>query len=434
MMLTTRIANPRHHDWLGEIPSHWDVLPLFACFEERDTPNVGGAVSRVLSLSYGQIVDRDVESNEGLLPESFDSYNIVEPGDIVLRLTDLQNDQRSLRTGQVRDRGIITSAYVTIGPRRKLDERFAAYLLHGYDLLKVFYAMGGGVRQSLKFADLKHLPICVPPEAEQRAISTYLDRETAEIDSLIEKQERLIALLEEKRQAAISHAITKGLDPNAPMKDSGIPWLGAIPAHWQVRTLGSVSVKITNGYVGPTRDILVPQGTRYLQSLHIKLNRISFSPEYFVTEEWSMAHSKSILRRGDVLIVQTGDIGQSAVVPPDFEGCNCHALIIVTPQSETLDGFFLSWVLNSSYGVNKLLSIQTGALHPHLNCGNVKFIELPIPPLAEQIALRDHVEALDKQMTNTVSQVRRSIDLARERRTALISAAVTGKIDVAGRV
>lgn len=139
--------------------------------------------------------------------------------------------------------------------------------------------------------------------------------------------------------------------------------------------------KITNGFVGPTRDILVNDGTRYLQSLHIKGGAIDFDRKpYYVTDQWRKAHAKSVLREGDVLVVQTGDIGQVCAVPADFDGCNCHALIILRLKSHTGSGFFLSFLLQSNYGQHKLRWSQTGALHPYLECGHVREIPIPLPP------------------------------------------------------
>ncbi len=279
-----------------------------------------------------------------------------------------------------------------------------------------------------------NLRVPVPPAVEQSAIAAFLDRETGKIDALVAEQERLIALLKEKRQAVISQAVTKGLDPNAPMKDSGVPWLGQVPAHWDVYAVSTLTTKITNGYVGPTRDILVDDGIRYLQSLHIKNNRISFHVPYYVTAEWSAIHEKSVLSSGDVLIVQTGDIGQTAVVTDEFSGCNCHALIILTPDRRRLSGDWLSWVLNSTYGQHTLLSIQTSALHPHLNCGDVKSVRVPMPPLAEQIRIISDIEHNLAMIERLEAEATRAITLLRERRAALISAAVTGKIDVRNEV
>ncbi len=278
------------------------------------------------------------------------------------------------------------------------------------------------------------LMIPVAPLDQQADIVQFLDRETAKIDALVAEQEKLIELMKEKRQAVISHAVTKGLDQRAPMKDSEIDWLAKVPAHWEVRKLSTVIDKITNGYVGPTRDILVDQGVRYLQSLHIKENRIKFDHPYFVSEAWSLDHEKSILKAGDVLIVQTGDIGQVAVVTEEFAGCNCHALIIVSPAHTILSGEWLSWVLNSEYGFHSLLAMQTGALHPHLNCGNVRDIYVPVPPLAEQHAIVRDIEQRLSRLTELSDAAEHAISLLKERRSALISAAVTGKIDVRGLV
>ena len=237
--------------------------------------------------------------------------------------------------------------------------------------------------------NIKPLRIAFPPLETQKRIAAFLDEKTARIDALIEKKRALLDRLAEKRQAIITQAVTKGLNPAAPMKDSGIDWLGQIPAHWEVIALNKVTTKITNGYVGPTRDLFVEEGVRYIQSLHIKSNRIIFGNDFFVEKEWSQQHSKSILKTGDILIVQTGDIGQVAYVSPDYEGCNCHALIVCTP-GDRLDGGFLAWLFNSDYGQEFLHLVKTGALHPHLNCGNVKFFYVMIPPLGEQAEIASY--------------------------------------------
>ena len=199
--------------------------------------NLKGLEGNILSLSYGSIVRRNVEDNSGLLPESFNTYQIVDYGDIILRLTDLQNDKRSLRVGLVKETGIITSAYMKLSAIKTINPFFAYRLLHSYDTAKVFYNMGGGLRQSMKFEDFRRLPILLPSLQEQKEIADFLEHETAKIDTLIAKQERLIELLKEKRQAVISHAVTKGLDPTVPMKESGVEWLGEVPAHWIINQL-----------------------------------------------------------------------------------------------------------------------------------------------------------------------------------------------------
>jgi type I restriction enzyme, S subunit len=190
-------------EWLGEVPEHWGLQPLYSLGGEREDSNVGLIEDNLLSLSYGRIVQKDITTNDGLLPESFETYQIVHPGDIIFRLTDLQNDKRSLRTAIVPERGIITFAYTSFEPRSIIPS-YLNYLLRDYDLRKIFYSMGGGVRQSMKFDDIKRLPTVVPPKAEQLAIASFLDIETLKIDSLVEEQRRLIELLKESvRQSSL---------------------------------------------------------------------------------------------------------------------------------------------------------------------------------------------------------------------------------------
>jgi type I restriction enzyme S subunit len=282
---------------------------------------------------------------------------------------------------------------------------------------------------------MKNIVLSIPPYTEQQSIAAFLDRETAKIDALIVEQQRLIELLKEKRQAVISHTVTKGLNPDAPMKDSGIEWLGEVREHWEVRKLNSFSTKITNGYVGPTRDILVEDGVPYAQATHIKGGKILFDGAYFVTREWSEAHAKSILSLGDVLIVQTGaGTGDIGLVSDNEIGFNCHALIILSVDNTVMYGEFLAALLQSTYGRETLSSIQTGAMHPHLNCGEVKFITLPVPPIEEQTLIVRQISSCINQYDSLTEEAIKAINLLKERRAALISAAVTGKIDVHGLV
>jgi len=195
-------------EWAYRIPVNWKVEPLFSALHERKQINRGNVVDNVLSLSYGNIVKRDVESNFGLLPESFESYQIVYPGDIILRLTDLQNDKRSLRVGLVKEKGIITSAYVCLRCTDKIIPEYTYYLLHTYDLLKVFYNFGGGVRQTMRFEDLRRLPLILPDIETQQKIVNSLGNLLPKFVLLIEKLTISISLLYEKRNTLISAAVT----------------------------------------------------------------------------------------------------------------------------------------------------------------------------------------------------------------------------------
>ena len=214
-------------------------------------------------------------------------------------------------------------------------------------------------------------------------------------------------------------------------KDSGIKWLGDVPEHWEAEMLLRVTTKIGNGFVGPTRNILVESGVPYVQATHIKKGRINFDGAYFVTPEWAEWQCKAALQLDDVLIVQTGaGTGDIGLVSEDEVGYRCHALIIVRSDTSHLLGSFLSVALQSQYGRQTLESIQTGGMHPHLNCGNVKFVFVPLPPTKEQTEIVEHVTEEAAKFDTLEAEAERAIELLQERRTALISAAVTGKIDV----
>ena len=229
-------------EWIGEVPTTWRIEPGRQCLYENKEKNTGMKETRVLSLSYGRVIVKDENQLTGLVPESFETYQIVQPGDIIIRGTDLQNDMTSLRTGLARDTGIITSAYINLRPKPQIDPVFLHYLLHSYDVKKVFYALGSGLRQSLSYEDFKYLRLPIPSPEEQRAIAAFLDEKCAKLDAAVRIKEEQIALLRERRQILIQQAVTRGLNPAVPMKDSGIDWIGQMPAHWEVKRVKHVAV------------------------------------------------------------------------------------------------------------------------------------------------------------------------------------------------
>jgi len=200
-------------EWMTKVPIKWDVVPLRLVFEERKHKNVGMECQNLLTLSYGKLKRKDIYTNEGLLPASFEGYNIIEPGDIVMRLIDLQNDKHSLRTGLATERGIITSAYVTLKPIKAVNSRYFRYLLHSYDLQKVLYTMGEGVRQSLNYDDIgRGLLLVVPDMTTQNNIADAIEQMEQHVDSMIIRQEQVIEKLEEYRKSLIYHAVTGKID------------------------------------------------------------------------------------------------------------------------------------------------------------------------------------------------------------------------------
>lgn len=195
-------------EWVGNIPAHWDVHPLYYYFSERKKKNYLGKEQNLLSLSYGKVIRKDINTSEGLLPDSFNGYNIIEPGDIVLRLTDLQNDKRSLRTGLVKEHGIITSAYVTLKAAKEVVPEYFHYLLHAYDVMKVLYNMGNGVRQGLNYSELSKMHIVAPPLDEQKNIAARLDCVCKGIESIIASKKQQLAVIDSYKKSLIYEYVT----------------------------------------------------------------------------------------------------------------------------------------------------------------------------------------------------------------------------------
>ena len=228
--------------WIGNIPASWKINTVFQIFTQVKNKNSDLREQNLLSLSYGKIKRKNIESSEGLLPESFDGYNIIEKDDIVLRLTDLQNDQRSLRVGLATERGIVTSAYLTIRNRSKSLAKYLYYYLHSFDIAKGFYGMGAGVRQGLNWDGLKWLKILTPPVDDQQRIVAFLDTECARIDALIEQTRSSIEEYKKLKQSVITQAVTKGIRGDRPMKDSGVEWIGEIPEDWECKPIKYVAI------------------------------------------------------------------------------------------------------------------------------------------------------------------------------------------------
>lgn len=221
-------------EWLGDIPASWPMVLLSQIVTQVKNKNSDLTEKNLLSLSYGRIKRKPIDTSGGLLPASFDGYNIIEANDIVLRLTDLQNDHTSLRVGLATERGIITSAYTTMRPKNANGAKYLYYLLHTFDIRKGFYGMGSGVRQGLNYDEVKRLKLPLPTEAEQIAIADFLDKKIAHIDAIIAEAKASIEEYKAWKASIIYEAVTKGLDPNVEMKDSGVEWIGMMPNEWQL--------------------------------------------------------------------------------------------------------------------------------------------------------------------------------------------------------
>lgn len=408
-------------EWIGQIPRHWCIRPFYSFAEEVRHPNDGLKERNLLSLSYGRLVRKDMERLEGLTPASFEGYNIIEENDIVFRLTDLQNDQVSLRSARSSERGIITSAYVTVRP--KANPRFFEYLMRAYDCCKVFYGIGGGIRQSMNFADLKRIPVVVPPAQEMEAIADGLDRATSRVDNLIAKKLRFILLLREKRLALIANSVTKGLDTTVPMKDSGVEWLGEVPAHWNV--VPPVALFSESKERALEGDQMLSATQKYGV---IPLAEFEALEQRQVTKANTNLEMRKHVEVGDFVISMRsmdGGLERSRAVG------SVRSSYSVLKAGKNVDGRYFGALLKCTLFIQALrLTSNFIRDGQDLSFNHVKKVKLPQPGLEEQAAIANYIESAIARIDALINKTERSIELLREHRTSLITAAVTGKVDL----
>ncbi|EPG1965852.1 restriction endonuclease subunit S [Acinetobacter baumannii] len=421
-------------EWLGEVPEHWSVKKFGYIFRENKIKNSGLIETNVLSLSYGRIKEKNIEDNKGLLPESFETYQIIQPNDIIFRFTDLQNDKRSLRSAISKFHGIITSAY--IGVRTTANAEFYNYLFRAYDQQKVFYSMGDGMRQSLKIDELNRMPIVFPSDVEQQQIVSFLDSETSRIDNLIAKQEKLIEKLEEHRKSIISHAVTKGLDPDVPMKDSGIEWLGEVPEHWkllQTRHIFNFGKGLTI-----TKEDLSDEGIPCINygEIHSKygfeFNPLD-NPLKCVSHDFIESNKNCLLNEGDFIFADTSEdlegsgnfsyLNQKSTV---FAG---YHTIIARPKSG-LNHRYLAYMFDSNAYRGHVRTEMKGVKVYSVSQGVLKSRLAWLPPIEEQDQIVKLLDEKTSKIDTLIAKQRELIAKLKNYRTSIISHAVTGKIDV----
>lgn len=271
--------------------------------------------------------------------------------------------------------------------------------------------------------------IARPPIEDQGYIVRFLDRETAKIDEMIAKKERLIVLLEEKRTALISRAVTEGLDSSAPMKDSGLSWLGAVPSHWEIKRLKYQSPQVTVGIVVTPARYYVDEGIPCLRSFNVSQRGLTDSDLVFISKASNELHAKSMIFTGDLVVVRTGQPGTTAVVDERFHGTNCIDLIIVR-KSRKFNSAFLAYLANSWFAKVQFETGAGGAIQQHFNIEIAKNLLVLCPPISEQAAIVEYLDGQSRRLDDIIRLNRSLVEKLREYRTALISAAVTGKIDV----
>lgn len=420
--------------WIGLIPKGWKVKKFRHLFRESPEKIEGEVRGQMLSVSGYRGVEVKVydDENRKRLDEDLIGYRIVRPGQLVVNTMWLNY----AGLGVSNFGGYVSPAYRAynfVDDGTDLNPRFAHYLLRCSSYVQGYTQLLTGIRpNSLQMSrnDLMAFPVLIPPLSDQTLITAFIDRESATIDVLIEEQKRLIDLLKEKRQAVISNAVTKGLNPHAPMKESGIEWLGKVPEHWDVKALKHLTSHVvdclhtTPHYDGET---LYPA----IRTADIERGRLLLEQARLVSEEVYQERIQRLRpRAGDILYSREGErFGMAALTPDGVDLCLGQRMMMFRIRPTNCSAFIM-WALNSDFFYQKVLASAAGATSPHANIGELVNFPMVCPSYAEQRQIAEYLSTETSKIDRLIDTAADAVDLLQERRAALISAAVTGKIDV----
>ena len=433
---------PSGVSWLGEIPEHWEVrrLKYSASINDEALPETTYPDFEFTYVDIGRVdASKGIVATETYRFEDAPSRarRIVRQGDTIV--STVRTYLRAIAAIRKPAKNLIVSTGFAVVRPRSLDPGYLSYALRSPFFVETVVSRSTGVSYpAINAPEVGNIGVTLPPLDEQKAIAAFLDRETARIDALIEKKRRQIELLQEKRSALISHAVTKGLDPDAPMKDSGIEWLGMVPSHWEVKRAKGLLARNDGGVWGEDFD---DDGVIVLRSTEQTVNgdwRIVDPAKRRLT---ATEYTSCRLRKGDLVVTKSSGsslhIGKTSIVTAEVEDLNCcySNFMQRLRANRYAQPRFIWYVLNGEVGRKQFdyySSTTTGLAN--LNGSIIGNVAMAAPPLSEQKTIAAFLDRETARIDAMTATVETSIETIQEFRTALISAAVTGKIDVRGEV
>lgn len=412
--------------WLGEIPSHWEMLALKHILKNKKEV-VGKRSSQydLLSLTLKGVIIRDMDNPEGKFPASFDTYQIVEPNDFIF--CNFDNEETPRAVGLSQYKGMITGAYdVLYRNNPLLSDKYLIYYFLYIDDSKRFKPLYKGLRKTVPFDSFMSYKIPVPSRGEQDAVVEYLDAATSKIDEAIAQQQKMIDLLNERKQIIINNAVTKGLDPNVKMKPSGIDWIGDIPEHWELSQLKKVAKIILGKMLSREQGNVYP----YLCAKDVHYGSVDVSD--LKSMNFSEIEKQMYeVRNGDMLIVE-GGAGAGGCAIFECKGTGIYiqnSIMIVRGNTMMLNGY-ICYMIQSMNQRGYVEYICNKATIPHFTKEKVGSVIIPIPPKEEQETIVKHVTKRIKPIDDNIIARNKQISLLQERKQIIINDVVTGKVKV----
>lgn len=411
-------------EWLGEIPSHWEILKTKYVHKSIKFLNTNRICDNVLSLTLRGVVNNNIDNPEGLVPKDYATYQIFEKNDLVFKLIDLENISTS-RVGIVHEKGIMSSAYIRLKIGKRSIPKFAYYYYYSLYINNVYNSIGCGVRSTLNPTDLLNIKFPLPPKDEQEKIALYLDEKIAKIDASISGKEKFIELLKEQKQIIINDAVTKGLNKNAKFKNSGVDWLGQIPSHWEMKKIKFVS-NIYNGATPASGaekfwngDIYWATPTDFNESIYI------YHTERKITKLGLNSCGTTLVPKSSIIMTTRAPIGNIAITKNELctnQGCKA----IVTNKNIESKYVFYTFFTKSDF----LNSLGSGTTFMELSAKELKNIKIPLPPKDEQEKIVEYIENKISKIDKLLNLEQECIKSLKEYKASLIDSVVTGKVKV----
>lgn len=422
-------------EWVGQIPFSWDVKPIRAKFREVTEKNTLGIEKNALKFTYGNIVKKDNfdASDDDYVAKTILNYMVVNPGTIILNGLNLNFDFVTQRVALVKERGIITSAYIAFAPilDDDISAQFFTYLLKAYDCCKAFHNMGGGVRKILNFAELKKQYIVYPRITEQKRIANFLDAKCAEVDALATDIQAQIETLEQYKSSIITEAVTKGIDQDVQLKNSGIECIGEIPSDWNIKRVKHIACSLSKGN-GITREDVKEDGNiqciRYGEIYSKYENSFKECISYTNLES---IESPKFASYGDILFAGTGElieeIGKN-VVYLGISPCLVGGDIIIMRHNQNPS--FLNYALNSNYAQMQKSRGKAKLKVVHISASDIGNIRLALPSIQEQKAISNFLDTKCSEINEIIMKRKEQLEVLNEYKKSLIYEYVTGKKEV----
>lgn len=410
-------------DWLGEVPKHWQVIPSKFYFLERGEKAEADDRQLTASQKYGIVYQDDYMADKGRVMTVIKNPEIlkkVKPLDFVISMRSFQGGlELSYKEGS------ISSAYVMLKPNLNyIDTEFFKYLFKTTRYIQALQSTSNLIRdgQALRFNNFSQIKLILPPIKEQNQIADFLDNETAKIDNLIAKQEQLIVLLEEQRKSVISHAVTKGLDPNAPMKDNGVEWLGEVPSHWQDYSYQHLFKK----------KEIINQTQEQLLSVYLDRGVIPYAEGGGLVHKPADSLEKYQLVDIDDFVMNNQQAWRGSVGISAYRGIVSPAYLIFSINKDLASSKFLKYLLKDKSIVEQfmLASMSVGTIQRQIKWHLLKNLHINLPPINEQNQIAQFLDKETAKIDGLIQKQQELITQLKEYRTSVISHAVTGKIDV----